>query len=292
MKRAKLHAVVIAALTIGLALPALAAAQGKSNDKKVKPPPCSPIPVVATFSGTDELPEAKITNDELGDYIDGDYNATVELQAGSSCSNDLIINLLSSPNRYINLDFGDSPPCDNPELESTSHFMNIDRVATVPITGGQDFDWGDWDSFCKEDPSPLEVYNLCLDLEPENPSPVVERWVLRRATYYVDEDIGREAYHLRFQATPSMLEEVPTLAITAYIRVEHLKVDGQDQWILRPENLDDINLTSNLPVGYPYTLPDVGRDADEAAVYRMAKRNDGVCGTFTMPFELVVWKQH
>jgi hypothetical protein len=127
----------------------------------------------------------------------------------------------------------------------------------------------------------MEGYNLCVEHDPypDEPDNPIERWVLRRATFYIDEDIKKETYHLRFQATPSMLEEEESsdLASTAYIRVEHFIDDtGNDVWELRPEN--------ELDVGE-------GRTSNQAGVYLMKRGPNEVCGKFVMPFKLTVSPQ-
>jgi hypothetical protein len=210
-------------LIIVLVLPA--SAFDKGGKKKPKPePPSEDTPVCVSFSGS-------INDDQDGGYCHGE-GMRVVLQDGTG---DLYIDLRGTDGiRFYKFEW-DVPTESGPEYScgdfySTGAFVNIDRVGVVPITEGISDD--NWMDFCTRSEDSYEGGNLCV-------SDGDEHWVLRRATFYVDDQPKNgETYMLRFQSPSG---EDLELIHTAYLKVQKT---AEGIYYISPETEYDVN--SNL----------------------------------------------
>jgi hypothetical protein len=272
-KTGVIQAAILLAVVVGLAVPGLAAAQGKGGGKDKKPAP-QPEGVPLCMSFRNDLEVDRIYSDDPlnpdSSYCDGDDGAVVEFHY----SDDFILQLKDTdPPRRIQLDFerpydGPCPPsqgddevfdCDPGLLTGdirTGFYMTVEQVYNVPITGEGS---GCPSDFCNDDNYFVVDGNGDL------------KWVLRRAAFYPDQPPKKERprqvqyYLLRFHAPPALEEEVNSPCKTAFVRVMH---PAEGIWVLSPET---------------QTIGSNQRVANLASLFVGGKY--GTCGQYIMPFE-------
>jgi hypothetical protein len=220
--------------------------------------------------------ESRIRSDDGEPYIDGEDGVEAVLWSGSRGSQDMTVNLYSS-DRRIQLHLCDEDPPGNSDCPISENmycpYVFIDRLADVPITSGDWHPVDNDDDWCGAEADSYDGPNICVVHGSDN------HYVLRRATFYIDEDIKRKSFQLRFQSQPSVLDEVGDLIETVYVRVYHPE---PNKYIIYPETEAEL-----------YTIPDIFQEdsPSRAGVLVFSRTGDYACGFFGMPFYLEVVKQ-
>lgn len=229
----------------------------KASDIRVCSALANPLPgeffgIVSDDSGSDPAPYCHDLINRYGIY------AYFQHEEGET--SDLWVNLVDSE-RVFSVDFGDFLIPPDPDCipsawtggGTTGWRFFVDEVDNVPVGTTWNVDWTD---FCG-----TEVPAEFCGTDDEGP------FVLRRGTFWLDDDVKNVTFELRFQMADWQDFDVNVPSDTSYLKVYHPEVDT---WVIKPEIIATDAVVTLLRNG-------------------KGRNNTTSCGQFSMPFELTVW---